>query len=108
MQILGREQYILSKFVSANAITDKTSSIFSALLKLYNASPRYHTMLDEPVVSYFDFSTDEGLSVVKQLSYIQNSPAVASMVVNTTIIAIPYTLASERYVLIFFCFDSNK
>ena len=100
MQLLGREQYILAQFVQANLITDKTSSIFSTLLKLYKAYPRYHTMLDEPVIPYHDFSSSD-ISFVSQLPYIYTKGLSASkadtksVVVNTTILAVPYTTAAS-------------
>ena len=57
MQLIGREQYLLSHWVRTGYLTDKTSSIFNTILTLSKAYPRYHTMLEEEEVTYVDMSS---------------------------------------------------
>ena len=57
VQLIGREQYLLSHWVRTGYLTDKTSSIFNTILTLSKAYPRYHTMLEEEEVTYVDMSS---------------------------------------------------
>lgn len=45
MQYIGREQYIMSQAYAMGIITDKTKSLFSAVLEHANAYNRYHPLL---------------------------------------------------------------
>ena len=54
MQLLGREQYILTQYARKKLITDKTPSIFSAVLALGRAYPRYHPLLEATELSFPD------------------------------------------------------
>jgi hypothetical protein len=54
MQILGREQYIIANYYRKKQVTDKTTSIFSAILGLSGAFSRYHPLLEDETVTYSD------------------------------------------------------
>lgn len=56
MQLLGREQYILSNSVRDGKITDETKSIFNALLEPAMTFPRFHPVIFEKEVDYIDTS----------------------------------------------------
>ena len=60
MQIVGREQYLLAQHVRAKKITDKTPSIFAAVLADGGAYPRYHPLLEERQPRYADLLRPEG------------------------------------------------
>ena len=69
MQLIGREQYILSNYVRQGVITDKTKSMFSSILNAGKAYARYHPMLDEKTCTYLDFGTERGKTVVSSLEF---------------------------------------
>lgn len=47
MQLLGREQFILSHYVRSGLVTEKSKSLFNDILSNSKSYPRFHSMLDE-------------------------------------------------------------
>ncbi len=75
MGVLGKEQYLLSQLVQTRKIPEKTKSVFSAILSVTGAYPRYHPLLEETDQRYVDMS----LAAIRQLmspsaSYSASSP----------------------------------
>ena len=59
MQLLGREQFMLSQLVRRGVITDKTKSIYAAILEQEeNVYERYHPLLNEESPQYIDTNID--------------------------------------------------
>ena len=78
MNILGREQFIISQMVSQGIITDKTKSIFSTILSNSKAQLRYHPLIEEINPSYINIDS-----------------SVASQLLNSTVFMIPKTELSS-------------
>ena len=77
MQLVGREQYLLGQHYRAKKITDKTPSIFAAVLADGAAYPRYHPLLDDRSVQYTDLLRPEGKGLMQALraSWLHSSAA---------------------------------
>ena len=59
MQLVGREQYILSMMVQSGELTDKVKSIYSLLMeKSGGGYSRYHPLLNQKEAVYSDFTSD--------------------------------------------------
>jgi hypothetical protein len=91
MQLLGREQFILSQAVRAGTITDKTSSIFNAVLELNGdkSYTRYHSILEPTAESeYVDLTTSSGQELLSQLAFrnIVDGPSSPKNLNSTVII----------------------
>jgi hypothetical protein len=54
MQLLGREQYLLSLMVRKGQVTDSTKSIYNALLEDSVTYSRYHPVIDEVTSKYLN------------------------------------------------------
>lgn len=108
MQLLGREQYLLSVEVRKGSITEKTSSIFSAVLEAANAYPRFHSLLEQDAVVYVDANVEGAKGLLTALHFFDQSvsPTVAPFLgiddvssgtesdfTNTTMVFVPLTSA---------------
>jgi hypothetical protein len=69
MELIGREQYLITNHYKNKKISDKTKSIFSAILNDGNAYPRYHPLLEEKNIKYVDFNTPKGANLLKKLDF---------------------------------------
>lgn len=58
MQLLGREQHHVTNLYRRKLISDKTKSLFSAILSQARAYNRFHPMLDEAQPTYVDLSSE--------------------------------------------------
>jgi len=56
MQLLGREQHHVTNLYRRKLISDKTKSLFSAILSQARAYNRFHPMLDEAQPAYVDLA----------------------------------------------------
>eukprot|EP01034_Spumella_vulgaris_P025848 gene25848-32345_t len=103
MQVLGREQYILTQYFNAKLVTDRTKSIFSTLMQITGAHSRYHAMLDERDVQYADFNNENAEELLSTPSiFLHATPPAATTststaanftaYTNTTLLLAPLTL----------------
>ena len=72
MQLLGREQYLLSMMVQSGELTDKVKSIYSLLMeKSGGGYGRYHPLLNQKEAVYSDFTSDASSHLLsKELQWI--------------------------------------
>jgi len=91
MQVLGREQYILSQYVAMGFISDSTKSLFSEILSLGGAYTRYHKLLEEKVPRYLEIGKNEKyLDYFDSLNFTYNEWRAADFfIANTTILIVP-------------------
>lgn len=96
MQLLGKEQQLLTQWVSAGKINDKTKSLFTAILTLSNAYPRYHPLLEEAdgQIQYVDTHANSGgVMRVLRASFKAGSSfisgAAAGGFYSTTLMSVP-------------------
>jgi hypothetical protein len=73
MQLLGREQYILSLMVRKGQITDSTKSIYNALMDDSVTYSRYHPVIDETTSRYLDPKNLFISELMKKLPLLTNS-----------------------------------
>lgn len=100
MQLLGREQYIVTQLFQKKMIHDKTKSIFNVILEDGKAFPRFHPLLEERNPSYVDAGLHQSRSLLSQLApfFFSNMQAVSakgrllSSAANTTIVRITPSL----------------
>lgn len=108
MQVIGREQYILSQAVARRVINDQTKSIFSAILEHSKAFLRYHPMLasedsdgGQAVMQMNLFESSVPAHFVKDLLYWKNTiggdSSLFSSVVHTNTIFIAATPNQAGY-----------
>ena len=91
MQILGREQYLMTSYYQNKKITDKTPSLFSAILQESSAFQRYHPLLEEEQPSYVDFAAPAARELLGRLDFYSltgkgTGCGIAGTYTNTTII----------------------
>lgn len=91
MQLLGREQYIITSYYRKKQITDKTKSIFNVILNLGRTYPRYHSLLEESVIEYSDSlaSNTKLTQLLQSGAFLRSSACEATAPLNTTIIIFP-------------------
>lgn len=82
MQLLGREQFILANHVRSGTITDKTSSIFTAIVATGGAYTRYHPMLEDPTVRYLDSSSSAMERILSHVDFYQQSASQTTLSTN--------------------------
>jgi len=100
MQMLGKEQQLLTQWVNAGKIDDKTKSLFTAILTLSNAYPRYHPLLEEAggQIQYLDtHASSGGVMRVLRASYQAGSYFVSGAAdkgyYSTTLMSVPASRA---------------
>lgn len=71
MQTLGKEQFLLSNWVRQGRIVDKTKSLFTAILDLTKAFPRYHPILEQShrSIGYANFMDRAGRELLQETTY---------------------------------------
>lgn len=93
MNLLGREQYLLTHLLQSGLITDKTSSIFNAVLESSKSTYlRYHPLLQEENAVYMDFAKDSiGNKILqRQETFIMRDPSIdQSSIVHTLLMSSP-------------------
>ena len=57
MSVLGKEQYLLGQLVQTRKLPEKTKSVFSAILSVTGAYPRYHPLLEDKDKHYVDMNS---------------------------------------------------
>ena len=85
MQLLGREQFILSKMVQEGVLTDKVRSIFSLLLETSGGYDRYHPLLEETEPVYSDLTQSSSryfLNYLYCLPFSSCNPALPRSVIS--------------------------
>ncbi len=76
MQLLGREQFMLSQMVRKGLITDKTKSIYASIIDLEeDVYERYHPLLDEEKPIYIDTSSIAFNKIQSHVSFYHNGVA---------------------------------
>lgn len=100
MQQLMREQQHVIRLLRYRRISDRTKSLFSAILANSRTYSRYHAMLDEQTPEYVDFSDSEASSLLQNLTWIDSGDAVrheagagASVLSSSAILLLPPTRA---------------
>eukprot|EP00602_Paraphysomonas_sp_CaronLab_P013244 CAMPEP_0185040580 /NCGR_PEP_ID=MMETSP1103-20130426/38799_1 /TAXON_ID=36769 /ORGANISM="Paraphysomonas bandaiensis, Strain Caron Lab Isolate" /LENGTH=1608 /DNA_ID=CAMNT_0027579943 /DNA_START=104 /DNA_END=4931 /DNA_ORIENTATION=- len=105
MQLLGREQYILSQMVRKGKITDKTKSIYNAILENSVTYPRFHALVDEVTPDYMDTTLPEFSKLIRDTPFFHNGGGVDAGVCgevhdggiyNTTLVRFPVTAHGMR------------
>lgn len=98
MQLLGREQYILSMMVRAGQITDSTKSIFTSLLEDSTSFSRYHPIIDDTSPRYIDPKSAYFAELSKKVHYLTNrqdcqqgDQIEGTSLFNTTFLYFPVT-----------------
>ena len=90
MQLLGREQHHVTSLYRRKLITDKTKSLFSAILAQAKAYNRYHPMLDETEPLYVDLSPELLASADFVIPALKDADVAAlDPVVSTTVLHLP-------------------
>lgn len=102
MQLLGREQQILSILVSMKKVTDKSKSIFNSILKASPTFSRYHSLIEEVNPDYIDTSGQDYMNLEMSIANMFDSKVLSqhecgvptdeisdSKLFNTTVIAVP-------------------
>lgn len=123
MQLLGREQYILSSYVSSGLITDKTKAIFSEIMKISNAKPRFHRLLseDNPIYTKY-FSSNKFNEWFDSISFVVGSNINETSQGNVLNVHVPvslkgittinnilnWTLENQNNLILLISFDYNS
>jgi hypothetical protein len=106
MQLLGREQQMLSILVSIRKVSDKSKSIFNSIMKASPSFSRYHSLIEEESPDYIDTSTQDYKSLQQHIGHMFDSHELAQhvcgafseedaaaasqpLLFNTTIVAVP-------------------
>ena len=98
MQVLSVEQHHVTHLYRTKVITDKTKSLFAAILSSADACyARFHPMLEEAAPEYVDFSaTAAGRELIQSVSFVNPSfttPQEEVSVASSTILHVPATPA---------------
>lgn len=89
MQVLAREQYIITQLYQSKKINDRTKSLFSTILTEFNAYSRYHRMLDDSSKNHISVLSTVSINYLSNLHYyypIDNDININNKFINTTII----------------------
>ena len=85
-----REQFILAQYFRLGLISDKTKSLFSAILEAGQAYIRYHPMLAEATVDYLDLLGRDGQALLGGLAFLdRRTEASQSLYSNSLLVASP-------------------
>lgn len=88
MQLLSREQHHVTTLYRKKVITDKTKSLFAAILSSANAYSRFHPMLEETSPEYTTLSP-ELLSSVDFVIPSAKGDRTGDSLASTTVVVVP-------------------
>lgn len=99
MQLVSREQYILSHYVRTKLLAEKSKSIFNDIMGITQSYARYHPILDEQDPTYVDFAGVDGYGLLHELTYVNPKLSISTPVsdrsmlnaANNLILSIPTT-----------------
>ena len=83
MQLISREQYIMTQYYQKKVITDRSKSIYADIMNHTAAFARYHPMLDDKNIQYVDFNTPAGQQLMSRLSY--SNPLLSQDITASTV-----------------------
>ncbi len=92
MQILAREQQMMTRWYQEEAITDKTKSLFTQILSLNKAYPRYHPLLEQTGgnVEYVNVHKSKAWDIINDVTNYMYSASHSDVTYfATTLLSIP-------------------
>lgn len=99
MQLLGREQFILSQLVQKGELTDKVKSVFNLVLQSTGGYSRFHPLLEDAEVVYSDFTSSSFLGDLKSFAFVDTGTPDSSgqyYIANTLIVFFSPSIAGVQ------------